>query len=386
MANIPILSSNAGELSPKIDARSDIEKYGSGCRHLENMLPLIYGCAERRPGTAYIDTATDTPASVANTVVRVIPFIYSASVAYVVELGNKYAKFYYDGAALDDSGDVTISTPYLAADLFELHIKQRGDVLWITHSSYPPSQLTRTAVKTFVLEEIDFRKGPFLVRNDLIDPANPSTTTLAASSISAGSSGTLTASASIFQPDHVGALFMLVHPRTTTVIEQDGDGTSSAIQIKGNFSFNTHGTWTGTVKLQRNDNQAGWEDYRTYKGKSDRNIQLASVESEDNIEYRIYILEVGTSDCTADLIINDVYKKGIVKTNAYISSYKMSMTVYSAIEVTTATKRWYEGAWSEARGFPSCVTFYNDRCVYAGASRPLTDTEFSAAQYPSLRI
>ena len=172
MANLPVLRFNKGALSSHIDARSDVDAYAGGCRIIENMIARIYGDAERRPGTKYIDTATNTPVGIANTIVRVIPFIYSDSIAYVIELGNKYAKIYFDGAALDDSGDVTISTPYLAADLHQLYIKQIADVLWITHNSYPQSQIKRTGVKTFVLEEIDFRNGPFLERNDLIDPVN----------------------------------------------------------------------------------------------------------------------------------------------------------------------------------------------------------------------
>jgi hypothetical protein len=52
--NIPIISFNGGEASPKIDARSDTEKYPSLCRHLENMIPEIYGGAERRPGLRFV--------------------------------------------------------------------------------------------------------------------------------------------------------------------------------------------------------------------------------------------------------------------------------------------------------------------------------------------
>ena len=33
-----ITSFNAGELSPYMDARSDVEKYASGCRTLENFI------------------------------------------------------------------------------------------------------------------------------------------------------------------------------------------------------------------------------------------------------------------------------------------------------------------------------------------------------------
>ncbi len=57
MSNFAIVSFNAGELTPLTDVRSDIEKYSSGCRLLENYLPRIYGVVERRPGTRFIHKA-----------------------------------------------------------------------------------------------------------------------------------------------------------------------------------------------------------------------------------------------------------------------------------------------------------------------------------------
>jgi hypothetical protein len=415
MANLPILRFNSGELTPQTDARSDVEKYSGGCRYLRNMIPRIYGSAERIPGKQYIYDATLTPPGIANTVVRMVPFVYSITVAYQIELGNKYARTFFDGNIVaeyeivvyedeqvfyegqevrryEDSwsftGDTWVSTPYLAADLLELYVKQIADTVWIVHRSYPPAKLTRTGVKTFELNEIDFRNGPFLTRNDLIDPVNPSTTTLTSSTLNAGSGGTITATADIFLPGHVGALFMLIHPRTDTIIEQEGIGTSDDIETDGDFTFNTHGTWEGTVKLQRNDNNAGWEDYRTYVGKDDRNIQLSSTEESSNVKYRIKAEGTASlmNEFRGDLTLNDVYRKGIVKATAYISPYKLAVEVYSKIESTDATKRWHEGAWSYVRGFPSCVTFFNERCVYSGAANPLEDEDFTAAQYPSLRV
>ncbi len=52
--NKEIVSFNSGEMAPDTDARDDIEKYASGCRHMNNMIPRIYGPAERRPGTAFV--------------------------------------------------------------------------------------------------------------------------------------------------------------------------------------------------------------------------------------------------------------------------------------------------------------------------------------------
>ncbi len=57
MPNIGIINLNSGEFTAKIDARSDIEKYVSGCRKLENMIPLIFGGVEKRPGTEFITSS-----------------------------------------------------------------------------------------------------------------------------------------------------------------------------------------------------------------------------------------------------------------------------------------------------------------------------------------
>ena len=54
MTKYAIVNFNSGEFSPKIDARADTEKYAGGCRILENMIPSIFGGAEKRPGTEFI--------------------------------------------------------------------------------------------------------------------------------------------------------------------------------------------------------------------------------------------------------------------------------------------------------------------------------------------
>ena len=60
--NVDIITFNAGELSPKLDSRTDLDKYQGGCRILENFIPTKYGCAERRPGTRFVFDATNNPA------------------------------------------------------------------------------------------------------------------------------------------------------------------------------------------------------------------------------------------------------------------------------------------------------------------------------------
>jgi hypothetical protein len=61
--NIPIISFGNGEVTQKLDCRLDTQKFSSSCRSLKNMLPLVYGCAERRTGTKFVLSTAGTSES-----------------------------------------------------------------------------------------------------------------------------------------------------------------------------------------------------------------------------------------------------------------------------------------------------------------------------------
>ena len=115
--NYPVISLNAGKLTPLIDVRSDTEKYSSGCRILDNMIPLIYGPVTRRPGTLYRANCEDDDVKS-----RMVSFIYSTTIAYQVEFSDLIINVYYkdEDAGTMTAVDTGIVTPYLEADLFEL--------------------------------------------------------------------------------------------------------------------------------------------------------------------------------------------------------------------------------------------------------------------------
>lgn len=367
MPNVPLISFNSGEVTPLVDARSDTEKYRSSCRILENMIPQIYGNATRRPGTKYIATAK---AGTSN--IRLIPFIFSADIAYMCEFGDYYVRFYYNGAPLLNGGaHVEAVTPYPAAAMQDVQFKQIGDTMWLVHKDYPPQKLTRTSVTSFSVDEISFEQGPFLIRNDIL---NDDDVTMAPDVSAKGDTGTLTASSAYFQAGHVGALFSITRPRVATITEVSGAGTSPAIDVDGEFSFITRGTWTGTVKIERNEGDTDWETFRTYKAEGDRNVSLTSSEDLDDVQYRI------TSDAggvEADLTVNNPSVIGIVRITGVASSTIANIEVVSKIADTTATKRWAEGAWSNVQGYPASVTSFENRMVYGGSGNNSQTVWFS---------
>jgi hypothetical protein len=165
MSNIPIVSFNKGLVTPHIDARVDAESYQSACRVMDNFIARMYGSAERRPGTYYINDmrAADTPTTISGvTTCLLVPFVYSRDIAYVLEFTGYYIRIYYGDAVVDE-----IDSPYAEADLFDLQFKQLGDVIWITHEDYQQRMFSRDDATTFDLEIIEINNGPFLKRNDL---------------------------------------------------------------------------------------------------------------------------------------------------------------------------------------------------------------------------
>ena len=79
-------SLNAGELSPDLDARTDVTKYYTGATTMSNALAITQGGAIKRSGGKFIAKAKGA--------CNLIPFSFSADDSMVIEVGNSYARFY----------------------------------------------------------------------------------------------------------------------------------------------------------------------------------------------------------------------------------------------------------------------------------------------------
>ncbi|HEB26507.1 MAG TPA: hypothetical protein ENI05_01850, partial [Porticoccus sp.] len=97
LAKVPKVtrSFNAGELSPLMDSRTDQAKYDSGAKTMENFIPLIYGAAERRPGTEYIATQKSSSAKG-----RLVAFEHSVDDTYILLFENQVLRFFKSGAQI----------------------------------------------------------------------------------------------------------------------------------------------------------------------------------------------------------------------------------------------------------------------------------------------
>ncbi len=153
----------SGELSPRMEGRSDFPKYQNAVKTMENLIPLKFGGAVRRPGTRFVAEAKDSTKKT-----RLIPFEFNDTQAYIVEVGNLYMRFYRNGGRIESPPltPVEIVTPYLEAELFDLQFAQSADVMWITHRNHQPRKLTRTSHTAWSLTLYAPTYNPFTSSGD----------------------------------------------------------------------------------------------------------------------------------------------------------------------------------------------------------------------------
>ena len=193
-SSAPFTNFTAGELSPKLDGRTDLNKYFNGCKKLQNFLTFPQGGVTRRPGFEHIaESAADYSLGPSTAVTRLIPFEFNVEQTYVLEFTVGKFRVYKDGGIVVDGGGnpIEITTDYKFNDLPLLKFTQSADIMYVVSPNYPPAQITRTDHDAWTITDVEFRRGPFL------DPFFDGTTLTASARTG---TITITASSSVFLP------------------------------------------------------------------------------------------------------------------------------------------------------------------------------------------
>lgn len=164
-ANHILSNFTAGELSPRMEGRTDLGKYHNGCHQLQNFLVFPHGGITRRGGFRYIaDVKT------ASRKVRLIEFEFSTEQAYILEFGHLYIRFYMWDSGSSAYGQIESATPgtpcevtttYTEDELFEIDFAQSADILFLAHQNHAPAKLSRgSAHNIWTLANISFTSAP----------------------------------------------------------------------------------------------------------------------------------------------------------------------------------------------------------------------------------
>lgn len=254
-ASPAITSFAAGELSPDMEARIDVDKYQVGAHVMENFQCLVQGPALKRAGTVYVAITKSSPAYLRR-------FIFSASQSFQIEFGVGYCRFYqpgvgpvrvsgvaaYNNGTTYNKGDLVVSagvnyyciattvghappnatywyaltsdiyeipSPYttsdrLGANRFGLTFEQSADVLYIAcqNGDVPAYTLTRYGTTNWQFAQFSPTDGPFLEMNSNTGYTDNNGVAMYVSAIN-GSITIYAVGANVFTADDVGRLIYI---------------------------------------------------------------------------------------------------------------------------------------------------------------------------------
>lgn len=334
------------------------------------------------------------------------------------------------------SVQTSIDTPYAEADLDALRFAQSADVLTVVHPDYPPHEFRRLSANSFTFTEAEYSNGPFLDLNTdetvfVHASGRSGVVTLTASSaifnanhvgalfyleqrdgseilpweaskvLVRGVSSTLGLVRSSdgktykcitnFTPSGAAKMAYTgtIRPIHDRGVEADGDGTAANItdvertgveweyQDSGfgvlRITAYSSGTSVSAQVLSPLPDSviggavtAGAPWTMTGDG-VDTTLAIAGATSENRYDYEV----------TFDGVIQNPYSFEVDATTDVLTFYTAPANGVSVsareLSQNYRSDLWALGAWSEDQGYPSVVTYYDDRLVFAASrERPQT--------------
>jgi hypothetical protein len=269
----------AGEISPESFGRTDLETYFQAAEEIQNGIVRVKGGIQRRPGSQFVLSETvqkrifsgnaingGSPLAYTGKV-RIIPFIFNRNETYAVIITSEETNststiaiinvdtlaestytwgqgtIFPADRAPNATGLETIRFQGYAldSDLDEIQYAQSGDLLYLTHPSYPPWILARTGTDTF--ENRSFVEAPNGSNRTPLNQLGSGvpyqglnldiTITMA---VSAGFNTTITSSVPYFTVDDVGSWIKLDDGTGDWFYFFLGAFTSTTVMTSGDYS------------------------------------------------------------------------------------------------------------------------------------------------------
>jgi hypothetical protein len=406
MARVSSIVTNfrAGELSPRLEGRIDLQKYNEAAQTLQNMLVFPQGGTTRRPGTKFAGRSKDGGK------VRLINFEFSDEQAYVLEFGVNYIRFFKDGGILTEAvkniTGITKANPAVVTS--NSHGFSNGDRVFIsgvvgmtqvnnleftvagaTTNTFQLSGVNSSAYTTYssggtvgkIVEvtttysitdifEINHAQSAdvlYLAHKDH-EPAKLTRTTATSFTLSdiafvdgpyldenltdttlyaSADTGTITitASASLFTSADVGRLI-----RFREVLEVTYDEWAASTSYANNefvrYDGHVYKQVTGSTQTSGNTPPVHTSGTETY--------------GAIDWEYR--------HDDTGYAKITVFTSATVVTAVVQEDDGGISVLPHNVVGASNATKKWSLGAFDGDQGFPRAVAFYEERLYFAGTT------------------
>ena len=409
MARVSTIVTNfqAGEFSPRLEGRIDLQKYNSGAQKLENMLIFPQGGITRRPGTKFAGTSKDGGK------VRLINFEFSDEQAYVLEFGANYIRFFKDGGILTEATKTitgaTAANPVVITS--NSHGFSNGDRVFIAsvagmvELNNREFTVANQTTNTFELSGIDGSAFTAYSSGGTAGKIVEVTTTYSATEIfelnhvqsadvlflahkshePAKLTRTTATSFSLTDIDFIDGPYEDENSTTTTITSSGNTGTvtltasadlfDATKDVGSIFRFRdvievSHAEWDTNSTYSQNDivHFNGNVYKKTDAGSGESTGAQAPVHLSGSEVYGNHTWQYqhsGTGFVKITGVTNTTTATAVVQnsgTNSLINDLVLPANA------TAGTTRWSRGAFSIRNGFPRAIAFFEERLFFAGTT------------------
>lgn len=343
MKSSPLQSNfNAGEVSPLLYGRVNVDRYKDALGACLNYVPTIQGGLIRRSGTEFQAGVKDHSKKV-----RLMPFEFSTDQAYMLEFGHQYIRFYKDNELITlTAKNITGAT--------------QANPVVITSAAHGYSNGDRVIIQNV--------SGMTQLNNREFTVANVAANTFELSGVNGtgftaySSGGTVAKIYEIATTYQEADLFKIKYTQSADILYL-----AHPEFPPKKLSRTGHTSWTLT--------NITFLDGPYMSMNTDSTVTLTPSAFAVGTGVTLTASSTTGINSGAGFMSSDVGRSirirqgstwGWVVITGWTSSTVVTVTVKETLTSTAAKAAWRLGLWSETTGYPSCVVFHEDRLIFAG--------------------
>jgi len=275
--------------------------------------------------------------------------------------------------AVASAGTMEVDAPWGQTELRNIRYDASLDVVFLSRDGEPQYKIERRGNESWSVSRYQSDDGPFTIARTADITLQPGATF---------GNTTLTASEAFFQSTHAGALFRLSHEGSVITCGLSAlDEHTENIRVIGihgaadnherQFTVAVTGTWSGVLTVERSFDGPD-SGFKAYGSTIIGNGTTTPTEDQDDnaiVYYRVRMTTYTSGTAYVTLTYAGDGGTGIVRIVSVDSSTLANVEVLTDLRNVSATKNWLEGEWSDKRGYPTAVSFFDGRLFWPRSDR-----------------
>lgn len=309
---------SAGELSPTLYTRTDIQQYGNGAKTLKNVIPLVEGGVRKRPGTLFLSEQVGA--------VRLIPFVVNSDNAFLIVFKPNLVEI-VNPKTLEVLESIV--SPYTETQIHDIQFVQYRYEMYLTHSEVPVHRLLcDTAFDNWQLNQFVYTHLP---------------------------------------TDSENARFPF----------RKGKPSGKDIGALVSFTLSSYNNWVSTQAYLAADVVVYAGNY--YQALRDNTDKQPN---ESELDWAQVTVSAGATFTAADIGNLIEVNGGIIKITQFINADHVNGEILKKLDadITAIERSWaiLPPAFNATNGYPRCCTFFKQRLVLSNTKKAPNKVWFSA--------